>query len=245
MCLDQQASEKINNLSAWKWAESWLPWCTKWYRGQRLWKLFLQERSLRGERIFHRKWILKIAFHKDGILSYKGRILPKQNVKAVREMSAIMKDLSLFNFCVSVICKHSPLEYSLNNEIQWHSHASKHSVVENVWKYVLKFGYIMQGRDLVKKIKTDCERYRCLRKQSTLKWIQFQYTIQKCQVDLCGKCKTYSPHNKRTTINCPLLSISACLLQSSVSKSRKTAVQRHLYNHLLNSLVKVTIQRWH
>ena len=103
---------------------------------------------------------MEIEFHKDGILNYKRSILPTENVKAVRKMSAIIKDLSSFNFCVSVIYRHLPLEYSLNDEIQQHLHGSKHAGGKIVWKYVLKREYIMQGRDFVKKIEKNCERCR-------------------------------------------------------------------------------------
>ena len=42
----------------------------------------------------------------------------------------------------------------------------KHSGVETVWRYVLKLGYIRQGRDLVKKVKKNCERYKYLGKKA-------------------------------------------------------------------------------
>ena len=35
-----------------------------------------------------------------------------------------------------------------------------HSGVETVWRYVLKTGFIIFERDLVKKIKTQCQRCR-------------------------------------------------------------------------------------
>ena len=53
--------------------------------------------------------------------------------------------------------------YSIVNEIHWHSDAAKHSVAETVWRYILKLGYIMQGRDLNKKVMK--------------KWVQFHLTV--------------------------------------------------------------------
>ena len=108
----------------------------------------------------------KISFQEDGILYYKGRILATEKINASCEMSTLMKDLCSNNFCVPVIYKHLHLKYSIVNEIHWHSDAVKHSGVETVWRYNLKFGYIMQGRDLVKKVKKNCERCRYLKKKA-------------------------------------------------------------------------------
>ena len=108
----------------------------------------------------------KISFQIDGILYYKGRKLATEKINASCEMSTVMKDLCSNTFCVSVIYKHSPLAYSITIEIHWHSDAAKHSYVEIVWSYVLKLGYIMHARDLVKKVKKNCERCRYLRKKA-------------------------------------------------------------------------------
>ena len=74
----------------------------------------------------------KISFQKDGILYYKGRILETEKINATCEMSTVMKDLCSNTFCVPVIYKHSPLAYSIVNEINWYSDAAKHSGVETV-----------------------------------------------------------------------------------------------------------------
>ena len=86
------------------------------------------------------------------ILYYNGRILPTDNIKITGVVSTVMKDLAEDTFCVSIIYKHSPLAYSLINEVHWHSKAPMHSRVETVWRYVLKTGFTIFGRDLVKKI---------------------------------------------------------------------------------------------
>ena len=95
-------------------------------------------------------------------------------------MPSVMKDLSSSTFCVPAIYKHPPLAYSMVNKIHWHSDAAKHSCVESVLRYVLKLGYIMQGRDLVKKLKKNCKRWRDTleRKQSILKLVQFHLSIE-------------------------------------------------------------------
>ena len=97
---------------------------------------------------------------------------------------------------------------SVVNEIHWHLDAAKHSGVETVWRYVLKLGYIMQGRDLVKKVKKNCERCIYLNQKAII--IEMGsisvHNLRKApafyatQVDLCGPFKAYSPNNKRTTI---------------------------------------------
>ena len=108
----------------------------------------------------------KISFQIDGILYYKGRKLATEKINASCEMSTVMKDLCSNTFYVPVIYKHSTLVYSKVNEIHWHSDLAKHSGVETVWRYDLKLGYIMQGTDLIKKVKKNCERCRYFRKKA-------------------------------------------------------------------------------
>ena len=64
-------------------------------------------------------------------------------------------DLQAFNSSVQQ-SKWNPLAFRF----------SKHSGVETVWRYDLKLGYIMQGTDLVKKVKKNCERCRYFRKKA-------------------------------------------------------------------------------
>ena len=79
-------------------------------------------------------------------------------------------------FFVPVIYKYSLLAYSIANKIHWHSDASKHSGVENIWRYVLKLGYIMHSGDLVwRRIVKDADNLE--KNQSKLKWVQFQLTL--------------------------------------------------------------------
>ena len=49
-------------------------------------------------------------------------------------MSDVMKDLSSSTFFVPVIYKHSPLDYSIVNDVHWNSSVAKHSGVETVWR---------------------------------------------------------------------------------------------------------------
>ena len=54
-------------------------------------------------------------------------------------MTAVMKDLASTTFCVAVIYRHSPLAYSIINEIHWYSNIAKNSGVETIWRYLLHF----------------------------------------------------------------------------------------------------------
>ena len=73
-----------------------------------------------------------ISLQRDGILYYKGRVLATEKINASYKMSTVMKDLCSNTFRVPVIYKHSPLAYSIVNEIHWHSDAAKHSGVETM-----------------------------------------------------------------------------------------------------------------
>ena len=97
------------------------------------------------------------------MMYHKGRILATEKINTTCEISTAMKDLCSNTSCVPTIHKHSPLAYSRVNEIHWYSDTAKHSGVETVRRYVLKLGYILQGRDLAKKVKKNCERCRYLR----------------------------------------------------------------------------------
>lgn len=101
-----------------------------------------------------------------GILYYTGRILPTETVESVGVMTEVMKDLCPTTFCVPMMYKHSPLAFSLVNEVHWYSSSTNHSGIETVWRYVLKEAFIISGREVVKKIKVSCERCRFLRKKT-------------------------------------------------------------------------------
>ena len=126
---------------------------------------FFRKETVEVKRFIKPTQYQKISIKRDGILYYSVIILPTDNIKITGEMSAAMKDLSADTFCVPIIYKHSPLAYSLINEVHWHSKTAMHSGVETVWRYILKTGFIIFGRDLVKKIKTQCERCRYPRKK--------------------------------------------------------------------------------
>ena len=108
----------------------------------------------------------KFSLEKAWILFYTGRILPSDGVSAVTPMTVAMKDLSATAFCIPIIEIHSPIAYSNVNDIHWYNNTVKHSGNESIWRYVLKYAYVIEGREIVKKIKKSCQRCRYLAKRT-------------------------------------------------------------------------------
>ena len=189
-----------------------------------------------GVRYFHQKathevrkfakWekVEPISTEKEGILFYTGRILPDQQMTQITPLSEVMKDLSTSTFFVPIIEKNSPLAYSIVNEVHWDDPVAKHSGVETVLRYTMKHGYIIEGRDLVKKVRQNCERCRYLAKRTIEICMgpvsQHNLTIAPpffiTQVDLCGPYKAYTPHNKRSTIKI-YLAVFVCATTGTTS----------------------------
>ena len=85
----------------------------------------------------------------DNILMYTGRILPSDEVTVTGRFTNAMLDLSSKTFCVPVVDKHSPIAYSLVNDIHWFDDEVKHTGVETVWRRVLSVAFIIEGRGIV------------------------------------------------------------------------------------------------
>ena len=150
----------------------------------------------------------KISSEKDGILYYTGRILQCQEINVITTMTDVMRDLSSTMFCVPLVDKFSPIAYSIINEIHWHHSVAKHSGVETVLRYTMTYAYIMEGRDIVKRIRKSCERCRLLLKRTfnvsmgpiSSHNLTIAPAFYVSQTDLAGPFKAYSSHNKRNTI---------------------------------------------
>jgi hypothetical protein len=160
----------------------------------------------------------------DGILHYSGRVLPGQQFNPVVNLTGIMKDLTMSTFCVPLIEKHSPLAYSLINEVHWYDSVAMHAGVETNLRYILQQAYIMEGRELVKRFKRGCERCRYLYKRTvevamgpiSTNNLAIAPPFYICQIDLAGPFKAYSPHNKRTTIKV-YYAVFCCTTTTSVN----------------------------
>ena len=141
----------------------------------------------------------RISNPSDDVLTYTGRILPMDNVSIVGNATEVMKDLSSSTFNVPLVDKHSPLAISIVNEVHWHHHTAQHCGQETVWRYVLQYCYIIEGRSLVEIIGKSCERCRYLNKR-TLDVVMgavsgYNITIAPafytCQIDLAGPFTAY------------------------------------------------------
>ena len=166
----------------------------------------------------------KLSQEHEGILYYTGRILPIQKVTLACGMTSVMKDLSESTFFVPIVDKHSPLAYSVVNEVHWNNETVKHSGVETTLRYTLLYCHILEGRELVKKFTKSCERCRFLRKKTvevamgpvSEHQLRIAPSFYVSQVDLAGTFKAYSPHNKRTTIKV-YLAVFCCAATGTVS----------------------------
>ena len=149
-----------------------------------------------------------ISTEKYSVLYYTDRILPERKVNSVATLSGVIKDLSASNFVVPVVDKHSPLAYSIVSEVHWYDKVAKHAGIETVLRFTLKYAFILEGREIVKKIKSRCERCTYIYKRTidvTMGPVS-QYNLMIApafyvsQIDIAGPFKVYSSHNKRTTI---------------------------------------------
>ena len=166
----------------------------------------------------------KISSEKEGILYYTGRILPTQFVDGVVTLTDAMIDLSSSTFCVPVIDAHSPVAYSIVNDVHWNHEVANHRGVETVYRHVLQKCFIINGRNLVKLFRKNCERCRYLAKRTidiemgavSSQNLTIAPAFYITQVDIAGPFLAYSPHNKRTTIKIYFV-IYCCSTTSSVS----------------------------
>ena len=185
---------------------------------------YFKKASIEVEHFVNEAQYTKFSKEKDGKLLYTGRILPTNSTSVTGSMTNAMHDLSAATFCVVIIDKHSPLAYAIINDIHWNNKVAQHSVVETVWRYVLKKAYIIEGRSIVKNIKRSCQRCRYLKKK-TIDLIMgpvSEYTLKIApaffitQFDLTGPFKAYSKHHKRTTLKIWLV-VFCCATTTTVN----------------------------
>ena len=135
-----------------------------------------------------------------------------------------MHDLASTSFFVPVVDLHSPVAYSVVNNIHWNHKVARHSGVETVHRYVLQQCFIIDGRNLVKKFRGNCARCRYLAKRTidiqmgpvsshNLTTAPAYYITQ---VDIAGPFPSYSPHNKRTVVKIYFV-VYCCATTSSVN----------------------------
>ena len=169
---------------------------------------YFRKATLEVNQFLKKDQYINISQEKDGILYYTGRILPHQHVTAVCDITSVMKDLSNTTFLVPIVENHSPIAYSIVNEVHWHDKTVKHSGVETILRYTMQYCYILEGRELVRKFGKSCERCKYLKKRTIEVAMgpvsDYNLKIAPCfyisQVDLAGPFKSYSAHHKRTIV---------------------------------------------
>ena len=124
------------------------------------------------------------------------------------QLCDVMFDLSKTTFCVPITDKHSPIAYSIVNEVHSHHPDIKHSGVETTLRHVQLISFIIGGRELVKKYGRNCTRCRILNK-NTVKvlmgplhegQLKVAPAFFRTQVDLFGPFDAFDLTNKRKTI---------------------------------------------
>ena len=161
------------------------------------------------KRFADKKLYDNISKEKHGILYYTGRILATQELDSRINLSDVMIDLKSSTFAVPLVDFYSPFAYSIVNEVHWFHPVAKHTGVETVLRYTMKYAYIFGGRELNRRFRKDCVRCRILAKRTVDVAMgpvsEVNLTIAPAffisQVDLFGPVKSYSLHNKRATIS--------------------------------------------
>ena len=160
---------------------------------------------------------------KDGILYFTGRILPMQEIAREPSLENVSLDLAASTFCVPMTDARSPIAYAVVSEVHWHDPDVNHGGVESVLRYSQSTAYIIEGRTLVKSMKTSCAKCRILQKKGVRvamgpvgeNNLKIAPPFNLCQVDLCGPFSAYSPVNKRATLKIWLV-VFCCTVTGAV-----------------------------
>lgn len=135
-----------------------------------------------------------------------------------------MKDLHQGTFSMPILDKNSPIAYAIINKVHWYSKSVQHSGIEATVRHASQKAFIIEGREVTKKVKRSCKLCRYLEKS------QVKFSIGKTptccmtiapefyntQCDLAGLFQAYSNHNKRNTIKI-WLSIFCCITTSTLA----------------------------
>ena len=168
---------------------------------------FFRKATLEVQRFVQPKFYENISFEKNDILYYSGRVLP-ENISFECDVTDVMLDLSAGSFVVPVVERHSPLAYSIVDQVHWYHASAKHCGIETTIRQIMNIAHILGVRNLVKLFKRQCIRCRYLLKRTIDVEMAPASKYQLCvapayyvtQLDLCGPYFAYSTHNKRTTL---------------------------------------------
>ena len=80
-------------------------------------------------------------------------------------MAQVIKDLQATTYCLTVIEK-CYLPYSTSNKVHWYNQNSEHAGIETALGYTMLIAYVIDGRELVKRIEKNFERCKILPKRT-------------------------------------------------------------------------------
>ena len=149
-----------------------------------------------------------ISEEKQGVLFYTGRILPTQQVGGDLTMCDVSFDLTKSSFCVPIVDRHSPVAFSVVNEVHWYHPDVWHAGVESALRKINSIAYVIGGRGLVRLIKDSCTKCRKLWKEEVKIAMGPKDASNLCvapafyntQVDVVGHFDSYSNANKRAKL---------------------------------------------
>ena len=149
-----------------------------------------------------------ISEEKGGVLYYTGRILPTQRVGGDLTLCDVSLDLTKSSFCVPIVDRHSPIAYSIVNEVHWYHPDVWHAGVESALRMVNLLAYVIGGRGLVRLMKDSCTKCRKLWKEEVKVAMGPKDASNLCiapafyntQVDVVGPFDSYSNANKRAKL---------------------------------------------
>ncbi|XP_066929622.1 uncharacterized protein [Clytia hemisphaerica] len=187
-------------------------------------KYFFRKATKEIKHFTDRSKYKKISMEKDGILIHIGRILPTDSITVLGNLTKTMKDLKSTTFCVPLVEKFSPIAISIVNDIHWHHPTAKHSGNEKTWRHVLQKALIIDGKSLVKDVRSFCQRCRYIMKKSiniemgplSMDNLCIAPAFFITQADLAGPFQAFSQHHKRTTVKVWLL-VFCCATTTSVN----------------------------
>lgn len=179
--------------------------------------------TLEIEKFVSPKKYKNISVYRDNILFYKNRLLPSQNVDGKLELCDVCLDLSVDLFFVPLIDALSPVAYAIAMETHWYDPDVAHRGVESLLRVTQNTAHIIDGRHLIKTIKSSCARCRYLekRKLSIAMGPVGENNLRICppfystQVDLCGPFDAYGSGNKRAVLKVYFV-VYCCTVTSTV-----------------------------
>ena len=185
---------------------------------------FFEKATIEVKHFVKRAQYVNISEEINGILYYSGRILQDKKINIITPMSAVMHDLHSTSFCVPLVDKHSPLAYSIINEVHWHDETVKHCGIESILRFVMKKAYIIEGREVAKRVKRNCIKCRYLTKQAinvemgklSARNLTIAPAFYFSQIDLAGPFKSYCNHHRRSTMKV-WMAIFCCMTTSATS----------------------------